>query len=319
MPVVSKFAILSLVPACQPVFPLFETCCLISAFADFHNIPQFLSPKARAEIASRGRSAVVVSRTADFRLALLVPAAAAPQRSPGCPGAAASRSPARSQACRAPVCAGLALSSGCAGGSGAAGSPSPLARGQSCPRGQGRLQTPEFSPVLSLRVLTHSDTESLFSRASVRVCHGRAGAAGQRLRSPRCLGRPVLQRGLCQRRPLNSCLVLLPMAQNSLLCVSSDTFCAQSSTSPRPHGLTSVRAFRPRLPFSVAARQLRAAPVRAACWGGARRDSVAPGRGPRSVPVPVKSCPRRAERLRRRRRWRVPTHSPAVAAYRQLR
>lgn len=85
MLVVSKFAILSLVPACQPVFPLFETCCLISAFADFHNIPQFLSPKARAEIASRGRSAVVVSRTADFRLVLLVPAAAAPQHSPGLP------------------------------------------------------------------------------------------------------------------------------------------------------------------------------------------------------------------------------------------
>ena len=44
---VSKFAILSLVPACQPFFPLFEICCLISTFADFHNIPQFLSLKAK--------------------------------------------------------------------------------------------------------------------------------------------------------------------------------------------------------------------------------------------------------------------------------
>ena len=44
---VSKFAILSLVPACQPLFPLFEICCLISTFADFHNIPQFLSLKAK--------------------------------------------------------------------------------------------------------------------------------------------------------------------------------------------------------------------------------------------------------------------------------
>ncbi|PKK21021.1 plexin D1 [Columba livia] len=46
---------------------------------------RFLSPKARAEIASRGRSAVVVSRTADFRLVLLVPAAAALQRCTGLP------------------------------------------------------------------------------------------------------------------------------------------------------------------------------------------------------------------------------------------
>lgn len=44
---VSKFAILSLVPACQPFFPLFEICCLISTVAHFHNIPQFLSLKAK--------------------------------------------------------------------------------------------------------------------------------------------------------------------------------------------------------------------------------------------------------------------------------
>lgn len=43
---VSRPAVLSAAAACQHFFPLFETCSLISAFADLHSVPQFLGLKA---------------------------------------------------------------------------------------------------------------------------------------------------------------------------------------------------------------------------------------------------------------------------------
>lgn len=44
---VSRPAVLSAAAACQPFFPLFETCSLISAFADLHCVPQLPGLKAK--------------------------------------------------------------------------------------------------------------------------------------------------------------------------------------------------------------------------------------------------------------------------------